>query len=218
MMTVACVWVRGHVPFTAEYVFKLRSMVARHLPEEHRFVCLTDRAKELPGIETIPAQAPAGCKAWWAKLKLFDPDLGLTGRVLYLDLDTLVVASLMPIVRPEPARMPYGFSIAPHAGTFRPPRHVVVPRYNSSVMVFDSWAVPVALWEHWTPRVAKRLWGDQDWIGEQLPKLPTMPAKWFPRISECPDGPPKDARVVLMKKPKNAEAARLYPWVRELWG
>jgi hypothetical protein len=45
-----------------------------------------------------------------------------------------------------------------------------------------------------------------------------MPAAWFPRLSELNGAPPDvDARVVLAKRPKNTEAARLWPWVQEAW-
>ncbi len=209
MITVACVLVRGHVPFTADYVTRLRSMVARHLALPHRFVCLTDR--EIPGVETIPITAPKGCFAWWAKLRLFDPAVGLTGRVLYLDLDTLVVADLAPIVE-----YPAAFALVPDgAPGFQPKSHRVVHRFNSSVMVWDGDSPQ--LWQDWTPKNATMLWGDQDWIGERLPDAAAMPAEWFPRLSVA--RPPwLEAKVVLCKKPKNAAAALQWPWFAEAWG
>ena len=42
MTTVACVFVRGHVPFTAEYVTRLAAMVKRWMDRPYQFVCLTD--------------------------------------------------------------------------------------------------------------------------------------------------------------------------------
>ena len=104
MITFACVWVTGHVPFTADYVVRLRNMVARHYPERHSFVCLTDRPAELAGIETIRTGAPVGYFAWWKKLELFAAKRLDRGRVVYLDLDTLVLADLTPIVEyPAPS-------------------------------------------------------------------------------------------------------------------
>lgn len=211
-LTVACVWVKGHVPFTADYVVKLRSMVARNLDMPHRFVCLTDRPSALPeDIETLPAACPVGLKAWWTKLRMFDGCL--SGRVLYLDLDTLVVGRLEPIVT-----YPSTFALIPHAGSFAPTTHRIVPLYNSSVMVFEPAAYP-DVWRHWNPGVARKLFGDQDWLGELLPDLDQMPLEWFPRLSELKHRKPKrSARVVLTKKPKTHIAATMYPWVREAWG
>jgi hypothetical protein len=212
MLTVACVRVRANVPYPVEYVTNLRAMVAKHLQRPHRFVCLTDHPEQLPpSVEGIAIEHPARVAGWWAKLHLFSGVL--TGRVLYLDLDTLVVDDLSPIVD-----YPSPFALVPHAGTFngRDGKHVV-KRFNSSVMVWGD-AVNAHLWQDWTLSVAERLWGDQDWIGEQMPGAAMMPAEWFPRISELNGMAPKPpAKVVLCKKPKNAIAADLFPWVGTAW-
>jgi hypothetical protein len=150
---------------------------------------------------------------WWSKVRLFDKMLPLDRRVIYLDLDTLVVGSLDPI-----AEFPSSFALIPHSGTFTPKTpHVIVPRFNSSVMVWDSganWQV----FDEWSPRMAERLWGDQDWIAVTCPDADLMPLEWFPRLSQVQVGPvPKDARVVWAKKPKPAEAARRWKWVNDIW-
>lgn len=216
MTTVACVFVRGHVPFSSEYVKRLASMVHRWMDRPYRFVCLTDKtgvAPFGPSVEAIRVPWSGDMFGWWAKLKLFAPKTGLTGRVLYLDLDTLVVNSLAPILD-----YPAPFALLPHAGRFdgKDGRRVV-KRFNSSVMVFNA-GEHADLFHRFTPDTTRDLWGDQDWIGDQCPDAATMPAPWFPRISEIHDGRiPSEARVVLCKTPKNVEAARRYPWVREAW-
>lgn len=212
-ITVACVWVRGHVPFTAEYVFRLRDMARRHVGRAHRFVCLTDRPEELPSIETLPCQCPPGCKGWWAKISLFSPALKFTGRILYLDLDVLLLGGLDEIID-YPAPFALAADGAPNFhghGALR-----VVKRFNSSVMVWDAGEHP-EIYTDWTPADAARLWGDQDWIGETAPWAAAMPLAWTPRISEGPPWPP-EAKVVLCKKPKNVEAAARWPWFAEAWG
>lgn len=217
MITVACVWVKGNVPYSAEYVARLQSMVARHLSREHRFCCLTDRPKQLPsGVEPIEIASPHPLAGWWSKVQLFNPALPLKGRVLYLDLDTLVVRDLAPIVD-----YPAPFALVPHEGNFKGMRgRAVVKRFNSSVMAWDvgSFGMAALHWT-WTPAVAKRLHGDQDWIGEQCPGAAVMPQSWFPRLSSIGEGGevPAAARVVLSKKPKNFEAAAQWPWFNALW-
>lgn len=213
MLTVACVFVRGHVPFTVEYVVRLGAMVRRHLDRPHQFVCLTDHPEIIPrSIETIVIPSPGKLKGWWSKLEAFAPDR-FTGRVLYLDLDTLVVAPLDPIVD-----YPAVFALAPHAGTFEgKPGLRVVKRFNSSVMVWDEGSNS-RLFTNWAPSVATRLHGDQDWIGEEFPEAQAMPARWFPRISEINGGDINpDAKVILVKKPKNVEAAQRWEWFKEAW-
>lgn len=213
MMTVACVWVHANVAYTADYVVNLRSMVAKHLDVPHRFVCLCDKPHRLPrSIETVTVTPHKGLAGWWSKIELFKPDR-FSDRVLYLDLDTVVVRDLLPIVR-----FPSAFALIPDAGTFQPKNGLkVIKRFNSSVMVWDVEAV-AGLYHGWTPDVAKRLWGDQDYIGEQRPAAQVMPAEWFPRLSELKGAAPSpDARVVLCKVPKNNIAAELYPWVADAW-
>lgn len=220
-LTVACVWVRGHVPFTAEYVVRLEAMVRRFIDRDFTFVCLTDKPSMVPdGIQTIRVPSPGELKGWWSKLQLFSPSNGLTGRVLYLDLDTLVVAPLQPIID-----YPATFALIPHSGRFEgTPGRAVVKVFNSSVMVWDAGepatsSATTDLFRRWTPDVAKRLHGDQDWIGEQARSYARpMPLAWFPRLSEIQGPPfPDEAKVILAKKPKNLEAAKQWPWFAEAW-
>lgn len=87
MIKVVCVYRNGG-DFTPDYVFRLRSGVARHLKFAHEFICLTDRVGELQKIASVPlAWAWPG---WWSKMEIF----GIHGPVLYLDLDTVVVGSI----------------------------------------------------------------------------------------------------------------------------
>ena len=218
MITVACVFVRGHVPFTSEYVLKLRSMVARHLPQEHRFVCLTDRPSLFrnSSVNTVEVPSPSlGTFAWWRKLNLFDSQIEelQSGRCMYLDLDTLIFNSLVPILD-----FNAGFALAPDdAPNFKGKGgRVTVKKFNSSVMVWNG-GEQNDLYDEFKLSVTNRLWGDQDWIGERKPEAVAMPLAWFPRLSQCPDGPTHEAKVLLCKKPKNADAARAIPWVKEAW-
>lgn len=213
-LTVACVWVDANVPYSLDYVTRLESMTRRFAGRAFRFVCLTDRPWLLPAhIAGIPIARPARLAGWWSKLELFNPAHAFAGRVLYLDLDTLIVDSLARVID-----YPSAFALAPHAGTFEG-RHgkTVVKRFNSSVMVWNAGSCD-ALYADWRRDVADRLWGDQDWIGERRPDAAAMPADWFPRLSSIKSPPyPGDAAVILCKKPKNVEAAARWPWFAEAW-
>lgn len=89
MLTVACV-LRSGGDFDAECVERLHAGVTKHLPIDHRFVCLSD--VPVP-CQRIPLRY--GWPKWWAKMQAFHPDI--TGDVLYLDLDTVVVGDLSDI-------------------------------------------------------------------------------------------------------------------------
>lgn len=88
MITVACVFWGDKFP--AEYVYNLKSMVERNTTVEHRFICLSD--KKVDGIETRILKP--GYEGWWNKLQLFDPSNQLDERVVYFDLDTLIVNNI----------------------------------------------------------------------------------------------------------------------------
>lgn len=216
-LTVACVFVRGEYPYTVEYVSRLRDMVARWIDRPFRFCCLTDQPELMPkGVEPIAVTKLHGF-APWTKLELFNPVRQWTGRMLYLDLDTLIVSPLAPIVD-----MPAPFAITADPTNKKNRTHdsfgrAIVRRFNSSVMVWDG-GTQTDLYTGWTPAVADRLSGDQDWVGERKPGAVTMPREWFPRISELNGQQPVDpAKVVLVKVPKNHLAAEQYPWFDALW-
>jgi hypothetical protein len=214
MLTVACVWVNGHLPYPMEYVEKLHAMAKRHISRPFQFVCLTDRPGKVPaGVRAIEIPNPNPLKGWWSKVELFSPGRFI-GRVLYLDLDSLIVADLDPVIT-----FPAPFALVPHAGTFNGKGGLqVVKRFNSSVMVWDAGSIDF-LHRTWTPAAAQVLHGDQDYIGMMAPGAAVMPAEWFPRMSEFAwPNVPKDAKVVLCKKPKNADAARVLTGFAEAWG
>lgn len=225
-LTVACVWVRGPVPYTTEYVIRLERMVRRHLDRPFRFVCLTDRPKELVplGLEAIhiPScgdEVPANGRGYWAKLQLFNPAVGLEGRLLFLDLDVLVVADVAPIVDfPAALALTEDAFVQEraHLNTDRYGRRLV-RRFNSSVIVWDA-GTQDFLYEEFSPIDYLRLSTDQDWIGEQALDAQPMPLAWFPRISQVQPPWPPDAKVVLCKKPKNAEAVIKWPELARWWG
>src|SRR6185369_16858814 len=88
MLTVACVLKSGGI-YDATWVSRLRDGVARHLPVDHRFVCLSDI--EVP-CERIPLEHD--WPGWWSKIELLK-----LPSVLFFDLDTAIVGSLDDIAR-----------------------------------------------------------------------------------------------------------------------
>lgn len=93
---IACVLKSGGIyePWHAQVLASQMRMAAPHEP----FVCLTDVAVD--GVSTIPLQH--GWPGWWSKLELFRPDVFPAGeRVLFADLDTLVLGDLSDLLAIE---------------------------------------------------------------------------------------------------------------------
>lgn len=84
--------------YGSEYVNRLYNMVERNLTLPFKFVCFTDNSSGInPKVEVRPLpdmDLPADKERGWRKLSLFRKDVGLEGRVLFLDLDTVIVANI----------------------------------------------------------------------------------------------------------------------------
>lgn len=84
-LTVACVQTGNYLGMGEAYVRRLKSDVDKHLTVPHKFVCITDQPLE--GIECVPSKYPG----WWEKIRMFSL---LEGRVLFLDLDTMIFQNI----------------------------------------------------------------------------------------------------------------------------
>lgn len=87
--------------FGADYVNKLYGMVSRNITPPFRFVCFTDDTVGIrPQVECEPLPAidydiPVGTSGQWGKSRLWSKQLGdLTGNVLFMDLDLVIVDNI----------------------------------------------------------------------------------------------------------------------------
>lgn len=153
MITVACVLRSGGI-YTAEWVRRLAAGVDRHLAQPHRFVCLSDIELQIPGVIRIPLLRP--WPSWWAKLNLFEPDL-FTGRVLYLDLDTVLVGGIDELAG-------YDGEFCMLSDFYRPDRPA------SGIMAWQAGAGAdiYAAFARDPAKVIGRMHGDQEYIGALL--------------------------------------------------
>ena len=204
-------------------VVKFQRMAARWLPGA-KFRCLSN--VPVPGVQCIPLTS--GFEGWWPKVELWRPDLP-EGRSVYFDLDTLIIRDPAPIVNfeaPFAAIMPgpgvgSGDQDDPHAPEpWKPWKDqegfMRVPRYQTSVMVWDS-GYGHKFWHSFMPTHKIRLASDQDYLGEVFPDEARMQTDWFRKMPKNGLKPIKPRMVVLTMPMRNDQAARQYAWVRELW-
>lgn len=186
MITVACVNAGDYLGRGALYVERLKAMVARHLKQPYRFVVVGGSVHE----------------GWWAKVRLFTPGL-FEGRVLYLDLDSVVVGSLDELAETK------GIIQLRDWGWDR-------DCYGSGVMVWDA-GEHAEIYKRFRDDVPHRFEGDQDWI-TSLGGWDALPAVWCRSYRyHCRKSPPADCRVVAFHgHPKMHE---LLPghWALEHW-
>lgn len=77
--------------YDEDYVERINSALDCYAPGVPR-VCFSD--VEVPGADRIPLDY--GWPGWWSKMELFRPEV--RGDLLYMDLDTMPVASLTPLI------------------------------------------------------------------------------------------------------------------------
>ena len=156
-LTVLCV--KYGQKYGSEYVEKLRNMVSRHLTIPYEFACLTDDTRPIHGVRTIHQPNAGYAKGWWHKVHMFDPNLPISGRILYLDLDVVICNNLDKLVT--------GLGPQDFLGIrdFNRKFHPSWKRLNSSVMTWQHRAQE-DIWNKFkaNPRDAQKLHGDQDWI------------------------------------------------------
>lgn len=240
--TVICMkWGTRYGP---EYVNLLASMVRRHTVRATRFLCFCDDARGIElGIETaplpdIPLPAPMTWSTW-RKISVWQyPLADLSGDVLFLDLDLVIVGGLDDFFDLAPGRYiaienwtQRGLGTG-NTSVFRFP----VGRHRH---VYDTFARdPVAVMRKW--RI------EQQYISDSIPDMGFWPAPWCVSFkhSLLPPWPlnffiaprlPKEARIVAFTgRPKPDEALRgewpvrtgrerIYkhtrptPWIGEHW-
>lgn len=168
----------GGSKFAADYgpedVRRLQRQVARHLSLKHDFAVVTDRPHLFDADDDIRAipidkttHVPGTC---FVRLMTFRPDgeLLFGERVLQLDLDTLIVGALDPLVnRGEDLVLWRNPSRIPWDNPLKPGR----PFYNTSILLHRCGTKPT-LWMKFNPRNPKCR-DDQWWLSERLgPDMP----------------------------------------------
>lgn len=212
-LTVVCVlWVGDfrRRTYNPDWVIRLKSMISRRLSIPHDFVCLSN--VEIPNINIIKINNDL--PGWWAKINLFKPGI-LSGRILYLDLDSILFGNWDEVVG-KPGR----YVPAPHSSYWRgegiDTRSGVVRNTCSCCLIWDAGECD-KIWNTFHSNVMKKFRGDQDWIGHVMGPQPTLPPEWFLKLRQCQDGPPKGVKMVACMPWKNDVAARLFNWVADAW-
>jgi glycosyltransferase involved in cell wall biosynthesis len=209
--TFVCLNAGNYCDRGAEYVNNLFDMVRRNLSPniKGKFVCLTDDSAGLnSGIEVL--QLPADLKGWWGKLYLFKDGLfPKNERMVYFDLDTLIVNNLDDIVA--------------YDGEFAILRDFYNPHQEApGVMMWRS-GVGREIWSEWEAQGRPlHEMGDLWWfntIKDRLGKIDILqdifPGKFVSYKSECTIAPPAGSSVICFHGlPRPHEVGG---WVADVW-
>ncbi len=81
--------------FDADYVNKLYYGVKRNTTVDFTFHCFTEDSEGLNiNIKVHSLPKFDNVEGWWYKLYLFSEDIDIEGRILYIDLDTLITGNI----------------------------------------------------------------------------------------------------------------------------
>lgn len=210
--------------YDESYVHELKRRVEKNLSVPHEFVCISDRRIE--GVKTLELDWTTFIPATrFAKLSLFRPDGPLKGRrVLYLDLDTVLVDSIDPIVdRKEDLVLWRNPNFGQKGRAF----------YNTSIMLHTVGTRP-EFWERFNMQAVRQMyqatgWGgtDQAWISHLASR---DEAHWTDadgvyghgRLGDVAQGAgtklPDNARIVFFpggRTQRTPEVLAKSPWIKD---
>lgn len=149
--------------YPAHYVNKLYHMIKRHTTGPVGFYCMTENPNGLDsGIKTIPLPQDLGLRTWWYKPYIFSSNFPVKGKLLFLDLDIVIIKNI-----------DHFFDYCPNQfciiRDFTRQMNPDWKRYNSSAFRLDSGTMGF-VWDNLLKDIGamNRLHGDQDWLFEQI--------------------------------------------------
>ena len=214
-MIIACV--RTGTVYRMEYVIRLRNMIARHMHRPYTLICFTDQPDRCEGVTFIDA-SDVGLTGWWAKMLIFSTEWRERSKIIYIDLDTVIIGDVTPLAD-VPGELAICESFTRLGGNTAYPC-----KYNSSVMVIGG-GMAGYIWAAFEKRRDELLmrherYGDQACIEELCPDAPFLqqflPKDFFLNYRHLTMIPPKSAAMINFggaSKPANCSI----PWVQDVW-
>ena len=223
MLTI-CAWCWGN-KYGDHYVRRLFAGLARNIREPVRLILITDKYRDIPGVELarLPDVRLTKIKGCFARLRMFDPkwqlSLGIAPgiRLVCIDLDSIITGNLDPLfARPEP------FMILTGANAANP-----CP-YNGSVFMLRGGYRP-DVWEDFSLRAAARVPyyefpDDQGWLAAKIPgtvgwRAGSASGIYAFKKPGWPPGDelPADARLVVFPGRRDPAQFQHLPWIKQRW-
>lgn len=165
---IHCACVIHDTLYNFSYVDKLYSMLCRYLSPEVVLHVYTESNRTVPSpyvkhslIEWPGVRGPK--LSWWHKIQIFNPE-HYRGRLLYFDLDTVIVNDIDWIWQQDPS---FFYGVRDFKYLFRQNRFSI----NSSVMCFNTEKFAY-VYNEFDPGIDKtglrKYHGDQDYIHEKV--------------------------------------------------
>lgn len=214
--------------YSASYVNNLYKGIKRNTKVPFEFYCFTEDATGLDSNVNVLPIGVDGLEGWWNKLYLYHPDNGLSGDILFFDLDTIIIDNIDEFLLHRSK-----FSII-DKGIFDSLPHEVGVVYNSTMMQWHHETMSY-FWDVFMKNKEdmKTLRGDQDFFSKHIAYEDAVifqkvfpgriqSYKWNCYENGAPDG---TSIVCFHGNPRPHEAAsqtvkgyKPRAWVKQHWG
>ena len=215
-LIVACV--RTGTVYGIEYVTKLRNMVARHMHQSYTMVCLTDQPERCDAVAFVDI-SELKLPGWWGKMALFEPLWRIGSKVIYLDLDTVLIRAIDRL-----ADVQGEFAICENfTRLLTNPKYPC--KYNSSVMVIGG-GMGSFIWHAFDLRrdllmMTHANFGDQHCLESLYPSARLLqgmlPNNFFLNYRQITSHLPKEPVAIINFGGKHKPHNCPIPWVQEQW-
>ena len=210
-IAVVCVLKSGG-DFVASDVIKLKIMLEKNITIPYAFYCLTDLL-EIACVNIIPLLSDF--KGWWSKIELFRPNLVVADRIVYFDLDTVIVGNIDDLLLQTSNFM----VLRP----FNPQRAKRVKYFGSGILGWKNNGSFDFLFKNFNYKHhTMRFRGDQDYLSWRLCYSGWKFTRWQDLVSGIysykqhvlPRGLEDDARVVCFHgEPRPSKVPA--PWIKK---
>jgi SAM-dependent methyltransferase len=213
-VTVVCVYKSGG-DFNLDYVVRLRNMVARYSTIPYQFICLTDVKIDPNVCKSI--QLDLGYNGWWNKLQLFKNGIFNTNRIIYFDLDTVILNNIDEILTLET-------DFAGLGDWFPGPRRNIKENFGSGLMAWKNHRDFSFIFSGYD-KTAKYIHGDQRYIVDKLLEndvkydtLQDLVSGIYSYKRNCLKQLPNDVRVICFHgQPRPHQIVDKVKFIRNFW-
>jgi hypothetical protein len=203
VLTVACVDHKNYEKRGLEYVNNLHSACRKHITVPFEFVCFSDRLGYGDDIRTVPVSGQAW--GWYCKLEMLGSK-ALQGRVLYFDLDSLILRNIDDLAAYQ----------GPFAGLGCARSNRL---FSSGIMAWEA-GTQDHVWTEWL-KAGKPILGsgDDEWINTVCPHARRLQHTFAGLVQykyhRCQKAPPPGARIIYFtRRPKPHDCGG---WAQHYW-